>query len=78
MLPSLLTQLSNIDRIAVDVERQLPERLRECPFKWIGHGCQKPGDFDSSACDASSTVTSRRIYSHIYCCQLTQQEIVFQ
>lgn len=44
MLPSLLTQLSNIDRIAEDFERQLPERLRECPFKWIGHGCQKPGD----------------------------------
>lgn len=44
MLPSLLTQLSNIDRVAEDFERQLPERLRECPFKWIGHGCQKPGD----------------------------------
>lgn len=44
MLPTLLTQVRRIDKIAEDVERQLPERLRVGPFKWMGHRCQKPGD----------------------------------
>lgn len=78
MLPSLLTQLRRIDKIAEDVERQLFERLSESP--WHAIQVDESTDAENQAillvyvCDTSIKMTSRGIYSLLYCCQLKQHD----
>lgn len=75
MLPSLLTQLRRIDKIVEDVERLLFERLSESPW----HAIQVDESTDAenetaillvSVCDTSIKMTSRGMYSLLYCCQI--------